>query len=257
MRDLAGIVAELDAQLRGAGTPQRAAAERAYLHSSLSHYGVPVPRIRALVRTACRAHPDLTRAEVRGLAALLWAAPVHERRMAAVELLEDSLDRLTPADLPLVERLVREARTWALVDGLAADVAGGIVARWPQDPRVQQRLRRWAVDTDFWVRRAALLAELRWLRSGGGFERFARHAESMLAEREFFIGKAIGWVMRETAKTRPAEVTEWLVPRAHLASTVTLREATKPLDPAQREAVLTARTARRGQAGCTPAGNRR
>jgi len=56
-------------------------------------------------------------------------------------------------------------------------------------------LDRWAADEDFWVRRAALLSLLRPLRRGeGDFGRCARYADMMLAEREFFIRKAIGWV---------------------------------------------------------------
>jgi 3-methyladenine DNA glycosylase AlkD len=60
----------------------------------------------------------------------------------------------------------------------------------------------------------------------------------MLAEKEFFIRKAIGWVLRETAKKRPDLVADWLAPRVHRASGVTVREAVKPLPPATRELLL-------------------
>jgi len=103
-------------------------------------------------------------------------------------------------------------------------------------------LDRWAGDDDFWVRRAALLALLVPLRKGGGdFDRFCRYADAMLDEKEFFILKAIGWVLRDTARKRPAMVYEWLLPRAGRASGVTLREAVKPLSAEQRAAVLAAR----------------
>ncbi len=62
----------------------------------------------------------------------------------------------------------------------------------------------------------------------------------MLEEKEFFVRKAIGWVLRETAKRRPAIVYEWLLPRAARASGVTLREAVKPLSDEQRAAILAA-----------------
>jgi 3-methyladenine DNA glycosylase AlkD len=63
----------------------------------------------------------------------------------------------------------------------------------------------------------------------------------MLDETEFFIRKAIGWVLRDTARRRPELVFEWLLPRARRASGVTLREAVKPLSAQQRAAVLAAR----------------
>ena len=164
---------------------------------------------------------------------------MYERRRIAVELLEIRGDRLEASDVGLVERLLREARTWALVDELAAVVVGGLVERHPELGAV---LDRWASDPDLWIRRSALLALLVPLRRGGGdFARFARYADGMLDEPEFFIRKAIGWVLRDTARRRPELVFEWLLPRARRASGVTVREAVKPLSPQQRATVLAAR----------------
>ncbi len=107
-------------------------------------------------------------------------------------------------------------------------------------PRAESRLDRWAVDRDFWVRRAALLAMLEPLKHGASFRRFAGYADGMLDETEFFIRKAIGWVLRETGKRRPQEVFDWIAPRTARVSGVTIREAVKYLDPHQREELLNA-----------------
>jgi 3-methyladenine DNA glycosylase AlkD len=101
-------------------------------------------------------------------------------------------------------------------------------------------LDRWAADDDFWLRRAALLAWLRPLRDGAPLDRFLTYADRMLDEREFFIRKAIGWVLREVGKRRPDEVSHWLAPRTHRASGVTMREATKRLPVAERERLMLA-----------------
>ena len=86
-----------------------------------------------------------------------------------------------------------------------------------------------------------MLALLRQLRRGGGdFTRLARYAQAMLPDREFFIRKAIGWVLRETAKKRPDLVYRWLLPRCAVASGVTVREAVKYLSPRQRTDILAA-----------------
>jgi 3-methyladenine DNA glycosylase AlkD len=47
----------------------------------------------------------------------------------------------------------------------------------------------------------------------------------MLDDDEFFIRKAIGWVLRDAAKKRPDLVYAWLAPRAARASGLTVREA--------------------------------
>ena len=100
-------------------------------------------------------------------------------------LLERNSRLLALPDADLIEYLLRHSGTWALVDGLAANVAGDLAERYGE---LAGRLDRWATDPDFWIRRSALLALLRPLRRGGGdFERFARYADAMLEEKEFFI----------------------------------------------------------------------
>jgi 3-methyladenine DNA glycosylase AlkD len=230
--------ARISDALREAGDPARAEQEQLYLKSHLQHHGASVPAIRKIVRQALAAEPGITHDELVRLVEALWERPVHECRMAAVELLDAGSGLLVAADLALIERLLRESRTWALVDGLAANVAGPLVARHPE---LTTTLDRWAVDDDFWIRRSALLALLLGLRRGAGdFDRFCAYAEPMLGEREFFVRKAIGWVLREASKQQPDRVYAWLEPRASQASGVTVREAVKYLAPAQRDAVLAA-----------------
>jgi 3-methyladenine DNA glycosylase AlkD len=244
-REGAAGAAAIEASLRSLGTPERAASEKAYLKSDLEFTGTAVPAIRATVRAWCRSRHDLTRAGLIAVTEALWARPVHECRMAAVELLDANPRLLRPGDAALIERMLRTARTWALVDGLASSVMGGLTER---NPELTAVLDRWAGDEDFWLRRSAMLALLVPLRRGDGdFGRFAGYADQMLEEKEFFIRKAIGWILRDTAKRRPEMVAAWLEPRAHRASGVTMREAVKPLPPEVAARLLTARTGQRGR----------
>ena len=220
----------VDAQLRRVGVRERAEGEKRYLKSDLTFYGVGRPGVRQVVGAVLTEHGPLDRRQVLAAARALWAAPVHERRSAAVDLLDRHTSRLQPADLGLVERFIRQSRTWALVDWLAIPVAGTLLERIPA---LEAELDRWATDPDFWVRRSALLALLAPLRRGeGDFARFSRYADAMIDEEEFFIRKAIGWVLREVARKRPALVVDWLLPRAGRASGVTRHEAVKYLPAA-------------------------
>jgi 3-methyladenine DNA glycosylase AlkD len=242
MSPMESFIAELEARLRAVATPERAEHERRYLKSELAFMGATVWQIRDAVKAvdAGRRHD---RERLLALVTELWAAPVHERRMAAVMLLERHLAVLRPPDLALLERLVRESRTWALSDGLAVSVIGPLLVRHPDVAGAW--LDRWARDADFWIRRTALLSEIAPLRAGAPFERFAGHADAMLEEREFFIRKAIGWVLRETSKRRPAEVLAWIAPRAGRASGVTMREAVKYLPQEAGARLMEAYRARR------------
>jgi 3-methyladenine DNA glycosylase AlkD len=240
MRELPDTI---EMQLRAAGTAERAAGEKRYLKSDLDFLGTPMPEIRRVMRSVLSSAPALEHDEVVELAASMWSKPLFERRMAAVLLLTRRVDTLGERDLPLLERLVRDSGTWALVDPLAADVLGALVARAPDD--ITRHLDRWAGDRDFWIRRASLLAELRPIRQGATLERFLRRADLVLDEREFFVRKAIGWVLREAGRRRPADVKEWLAPRTHRASGVTMREAVKYLPAADADRLMAAYRDRR------------
>jgi 3-methyladenine DNA glycosylase AlkD len=240
--DTQALAVAIDADLRTRGTPDRALHEKAYLKSQLEHYGASVPAIRAVAKEFAAQHRSPQHDDLVALASALWSMPVHECRMATVELLDIYVELLVPEDAESIERFLREARTWALVDSLSASVMGRLVERFVELGAV---LDRWASDEDYWIRRASLLALLVPLRRGAGdFDRFSRYADAMLDEREFFIRKAIGWVLRDTARKRPDLVYQWLLPRASRASGVTIREAVKPLSQVQRAEVLAASSLR-------------
>jgi 3-methyladenine DNA glycosylase AlkD len=225
----------IESRLRELGTTHRAEGEKAYLKSDLEFTGTTVRDIRAVVRELV---PRIDHDTLVATAAELWEPPIHERRTAAVLVLARFAGLLRSDDLPLIERCARESRTWALLDYLAVDVLGPMVEA--DANALRMALDRWATDADFWVRRASLLAELRPIRHGAPMDRFLARAEPMLEEREFFVRKAIGWVLREAGKRHPAEVAAWLAPRTHRASGVTMREAVKYLTSADAERLMAA-----------------
>ncbi|GLY91142.1 DNA alkylation repair protein [Actinoallomurus iriomotensis] len=230
------ITAEgIEAQLGELSDPARAVQEKRYLKSDLRHLGVRVPALR---KVAIAAATGLTREEILTLADELWSAPVHERRMVAIEVLRRGVPLLTTDDLSFTERLIRDSCSWVYVDTLAEKIAGGLVTR---HPHLAGTLDRWAGDQNFWIRRSALLALLPGIRSGSAdLERLARYGDALVAEREFFIRKALGWVLRELAKSDPAWVRAWVRDHVAVVSGVTIREAVRHLPESDREALLTA-----------------
>jgi 3-methyladenine DNA glycosylase AlkD len=230
-----GAVSFFTRRLRRAGSAARAVGEKAYLKSDLRFWGTSQDSIRAAVREYCDAHPDLTRADLRSIAETLYATDVHELRAAAIGVLERERKTLDARDLPWLIAIVRKSKSWAYVDWIAPKVIGDVIAR---DPRARKRLEVWAKDTNFWVRRTALLAEHDALRAGGGdFALWSRLAAPMLEEREFFIRKAIGWVLREVSKKRPELTYEFLRRHRLRVSRLSLLEGAKYLPAPKRKAL--------------------
>ena len=113
-------------------------------------------------------------------------------------------------------------------------------------------VERWSLDEgSFWVRRLAVLSLSRPVRAGVvPFATFAGVADRLLDEREFFIRKAIGWVLRDIGRDDPASVEAFCRPRMARMSTVTWRRGPQAAG-ARRGRRAHRRSAEPGQAGFT------
>lgn len=228
---VAAHVAALRAQLVAQGNPARAVQEKRYLKSELEFFGVGMPGLRKTAKTFVRAQPALDHAQLLQLSDALWQFEVHELRALAVAILELKRLLLSAADLPMLIALVRQAKTWALVDWLATKVIGPL----SDDPKARRHIDAWARDPDFWVRRTALLCHHDALLQGAGdFDHFARMATPLLDDREFFIRKAIGWVLRSTAKRTPQRTYAFVEKHAPELSGLSFREAVRALPAGQQ-----------------------
>ncbi len=233
---------QIRARLEPLGTEERAVNEKRYLKSELDFLGVKVPLVRKQAKAWLKEHGEVERADLIALTEELWDRRVHELRSFATDLSIFALDQWTKSDLPRFERWLREARTWAHVDHISVRLIGGMLQR---EPEIAKSLDRWARDEDFWIRRAAMLTLLLELRTGSGdWQRFAGYADSMLEEREFFIRKAIGWILREVSKKRPELTYRFVRERIDRISGLTLREAIRHLEPKRERELKAAYAAR-------------
>jgi 3-methyladenine DNA glycosylase AlkD len=241
--NVAGEVRAVRAALAAAGTPARAAGAKAYLKSDLAFLGADTPTLRRVGGAlAARVKGDGD-TSLRPLVDALWRTRVHELRAVAIVLLERRVSVLDAGDLPRIERFLRESRTWAYVDWISTKILASMLLRIDA---VRTALPRWARDDDFWMRRTALLTLMPpVVRGQVPFSAFSVLAIPMLGEREFFIRKAIGWVLRAVSKQSPAVVAEFL--RTHRAdvSGLTMREGAKYLPARDRRDLLGAAAARR------------
>lgn len=222
--------------LEATATRRRAAGAKAYLKSDLEFIGADQPAIRRAAKVLAQRVAAAEDEPLRAIVSALWRTRVHELRSVAIGLLELRQVSLDAGDLPLLERLLRDSRTWAYIDWLSTKVIAPMLLR---DDAVRAVLPRWAVDDDFWLRRTALLSLMPPVERGQvPFSAFAVLAVPMLGETEFFIRKAIGWVLRAVSKTDPAAVADFL--RTHRAdvSGLTMREGAKYLPAKVRKELL-------------------
>lgn len=221
------LVAAVRATLAAAGDPLRAAQQQAYMKSALPYRGLTAPQLRQLLRPVLAEHPLDDRTVWEDTIAELWDGATHrEEWYAAIALLRHPAYRawLDPALLPLLRHLVTIGAWWDVVDELATNPVAEILAGHRDE--VDPLLREWAVAADPWLRRTAILSQLK-LRGRTDPDLLAFVLDANVAETGFFLRKAIGWALREYARTDPAWVRAFVDSRP--LSGLSRREALKHL----------------------------
>jgi 3-methyladenine DNA glycosylase AlkD len=154
--------------------------------------------------------------------------PEREFQYAAVDLLAKHHRQLKLASLPSLLQLVQRHAWWDTVDGLAGVVGDILLRARTRQPEVQRQMDDWLGHPSLWVRRVAMLHQLGW-KAQTDQARLFRYALALAPETEFFIRKAIGWALRDHARTQPEAVRTFLADHAQVLSGLTRREAGKHL----------------------------
>ncbi|MGI9601109.1 MAG: DNA alkylation repair protein, partial [Acidimicrobiales bacterium] len=121
---------------------------------------------------------------------------------------------------------VTEGAWWDLVDSVASGIIGKVVLN--ERARMRPLLDEWIDCDDMWLRRTAIICQLEHKESTD-VEMLFGFCTRRAFEKEFFIRKAIGWALREYAKTDPDAVRVFVAEHQSELSGLSRREATKHL----------------------------
>ena len=220
-------VAEFQRAVRAALRPladdDRAAGAKAYMRGQFDCLGISTPERRAAIAPMVRAFGPASPEELREAAVGLWAMREREYQYVAADLLARYQSALSFDDLGWLLELAQQKSWWDTVDCIVK-VVGKIVRR--SGVKGVRAMDRGIRDTNFWVRRIAMLHQLGW-RGDTDTERLFRYAELLATEKEFFVRKAIGWALRDYTWHDWRAVEKFLKSKSAPFSGLTVREASK------------------------------
>jgi 3-methyladenine DNA glycosylase AlkD len=226
MIDVAAAVARAADRLSALADPQRATRMAAYLKTDMPCYGVPKPGRVPILRELRDRWPPGSRREYEALVDAFWSAPHREERYLALGLARVHRSFITVKSLPLYRRIVVEGAWWDLVDETATGLIG-VVLRTDR-PTVTATVRAWIDDPDMWLRRTAIICQIGH-KADTDTDLLFTACSARSNETEFFIRKAIGWALREYAKTDPETVRAFVTDQGERLSGLSRREALKHL----------------------------
>ncbi len=155
---------------------------------------------------------------------LLWDLPEREFQYLAIDYLIPKKKHLQVNDIRQLQKLILTKSWWDTVDMIATQLLGELCKKYPQ--LIDSEIKVWSQEEDIWLRRSAILFQLK----------YKEYLDKELLEEiigynkdseEFFIAKAIGWILREFSKTNPDWVKEFLERNA--LQKLSVREASKYL----------------------------
>ena len=211
--------------LSAAADPDKAEGMRAYMKSEMPYLGVQTPKRVAALRDVFRAHPLEGFTQWRDAALELWRrAQYREERYAAIDLVQARAYRKlrTLRALPLYEEIVVDGAWWDYVDSIATQSLFELLA--VDRTGIEREMRAWSHSDDLWKRRSAILFQLK-AKAGTDLKLLYACVERAMDEDEFFLRKAIGWALREYAKTDPDEVIRYVRRHRGRLSALSKREA--------------------------------
>ena len=227
-RFVAMCLPPIEAALRSQADAQLAVPMKAYMLDQFEFLGIRAGPRREALKLALKTLPKFTGSadELLALAHALWQLPEREFRYTAIDLLAKHHKRLAVDDLPRILQLVQTDPWWDTVDGLAGVVGDVLLRAKARQPEVQRHMDACLVHPHLWVRRVAMLHQLGW-RDQTDQARLFRYALTLAPETDFFIRKAIGWALRDQARSQPDAVRAFLAQHAEQLSHLTRRQAGK------------------------------
>lgn len=199
---------------------------QAYMKTDQLFYGVQSVLRKQIFRDAIRKYPISSRETWETLILELWNGTQREEMYQALEVAERYKIYHDESAWNLFEKLLRSATNWDTVDWLASNLIGKLVYKYRH---FEKELWKWSKDDNFWVRRASLLSHLKH-KEKTNIKLLSQTILKLAHEKEFFIRKAIGWVLRQYSYTDPIWVSQFVERYENKLSGLSKREALKAIN---------------------------
>jgi len=203
-QELNTYITTLQSEFEKHRNPEHAARQSAYMRNQFAYIGLTTPQRRELQK------PFLVKAylppknSLHQLITELWEMPERDYQMFALDLLKKYVKVIEEKDIELFEYTITNKSWWDSVDFLAAHMLGAYFEKFPE--KRQAYVDKWLASGNIWLQRSAVLFQLNY-KSNLDKEMLTYVIHSLLGSKEFFINKAIGWILRQYSRTN----TDWVL----------------------------------------------
>jgi len=180
-----------------------AVGQKAYMRDQFEFYGITAPLRRQIQKPFLDQQYLPKKKDLGKIVRSLWKKPQREFQHFAQEFAFKYVKQFEERDIDLFEFMIMHKSWWDTVDYIASKLLGAYFMIYPEKRNAY--VQKWLASNNIWLQRSALLFQLKY-RGDLDQELLCSTITQLLGSKEFFINKAIGWVLREYSRTNP----EWV-----------------------------------------------
>jgi 3-methyladenine DNA glycosylase AlkD len=190
---------------------------KAYMLHQFNFFGIKTPLRDSIVKAHIKSHPLQDMNEIESIVIALWQMPNRELAYFAIDVFAANKKLWTPASIQLIEYCISSKSWWETVDGIASEWLGPYFKLFPE--QILPITHKWNHSENIWLQRSSLLFQKSY-KNETDTTLLSTYILHLKDSKEFFIKKAIGWVLREYSKTNA----EWVI---HFVATNSLSALSK------------------------------
>ena len=215
----------LVSEFTGRQNHARAKQMKAYLKNQFDFFGIAAPDRKEIFQQHKNIHGLLPESEKEAIVKWCWQQPEREWQYFAMEMLGRTVKKEGKGIIDLYQYMIINKSWWDTVDYLAVNLAGSYLRNYPE--MIPSRTGEWLNSNNLWLQRTCLLFQLKYIKDLNT-ELLESFIIPLSSQKEFFIRKAIGWILREYSKTDAEYVRSFV--NTHEMSGLSYREALKWLN---------------------------
>ena len=198
------FVSQLEEEFQLKADTNIAKKQMAYLKDKFLLFGLPTPVRKETQKPFLLKENMPSKNELTPVMKELWRKPQREFQYFAIDLNRKYIKKLEKQDIELFEMMITEKSWWDTVDLIATNLVGGYFKTYPE--RIIPITTKWMDSGNMWLQRTCLIFQLKY-KENIDTDLLSRFITPLLGSNEFFINKAIGWILREYTRTNP----EWVI----------------------------------------------
>lgn len=196
----------LENEFEKGGNPKLALQQKAYLRNQFEFFGMKATDRREIQKPFLIKAFLPNKTEAVGIIKTLWLKPQREFQYFSQELAFKYARDAEEQDIDLFEFMVVHKSWWDTVDYIATKLMGNYFKCFPEARRFY--VDKWLKSDHLWLQRSGLLFQLKY-KDELDTHLLSETITALLGSKEFFINKAIGWILREYSRTNPKWVMEF------------------------------------------------